>query len=71
MRCDLASYKGCGTLNEIGFATEVFREELDRVPDCKSTRWTKLRRLALTEHGELNHSDMWSLWIYHRRSRPT
>lgn len=61
---DLHLTRGEGTLNEIGFATEVFREEHDRVPGLQEYSVEKLRRLALTEHGEVKSSACRSLWIY-------
>ena len=61
---DLHLTRGEGTLNEIGFATEVFREELDQVPGLQEYSVEKLRRLAQTEHGEVKSSACKSLWIY-------
>jgi len=61
---DLHLTRGEGTVNEIGFATEVFREELNRIPGLQSYSVGKLRHLALTEHGDVKSSACMTLWIY-------
>jgi hypothetical protein len=61
---DLHLTRGEGTVNKIGFATEVFREEPDNVSGLQEYAVKKLRYLALTEHDEIKSSACESLWFY-------
>lgn len=61
---DLLLTRGEGAVNEIGFATEVFREEPSQIPGLQVYAVEKLRHLALTEHGDIKSSACQSLWIY-------
>lgn len=69
---DLLFTRGEGIVNEIRFAREVDRVELDRVPGLQEYSVEKLRHLALAEHGGVKASACESLWIYAMdRVRPT
>jgi hypothetical protein len=59
---DLLLTRGEGTINEIGFASEISWG----VPDQGLQGYVveKLRHLALTEHGEVKASACTLLWIY-------
>jgi hypothetical protein len=59
---DLLLTRGGGTVNEIGFATEIGRG----VPDQELQGYVveKLRNLALTEHGDVRSSACEMLWLY-------
>jgi hypothetical protein len=61
---DLHLTRGEGTVNDISFATEVFREAPDQIPGLQAYSMEKLRRLALTERGDVKSSACMTLWIY-------
>jgi hypothetical protein len=61
---DLHLTRGEGAVNELGFTTEVFREESDRIPGLEAYAVRKLWHLALTEHGDVKASACMALWIY-------
>src|SRR5579863_3127425 len=61
---DLHLTRGEGITNEIGFATEVFREEPDQIPGLQAYAVQKQRHLALTEHDDVKSSACFALWIY-------
>jgi len=61
---DLLFTRGEGTVNEIAFATELNWEAPDQVQGLQAYSVEKLRRLALTEHGDVKSSACEMLWIY-------